>query len=1071
MTPIVGIGASAGGLEAVSRFLDAMPGDSGCAFVVILHLDPTRESALAQLLSRRTTMPVVEVADGMVAEPNRVHAIIPDRTLTISGGVLRLSEPAEPRGQRHPIDAFFEALADDCRERAIAIVLSGTGSNGTHGLREIRARGAMVLVQDPESAQFDGMPRSAISAGIVDHVLPPEKMPEALLQYVRHGHFNAPYEMEPGLPDETPLLETILTVVRSQSGHEFRSYKRAMLLRRIHRRMGLNNLKKITDYAELLLANRDETIALAKDLMISVTGFFRDPKAWKELDAKVLARLVTEGKAGAPMRFWVPACASGEEAYSLAMLAFERAEAAGKHFDVTIFATDPQEDNLRIAREGLYPAAAAEVISPDQLSRFFDKLDTSYRVKQELRERVLFAQHDLLHDPPFSRLDLIACRNVLIYLNQQAQERVTALFHFALRQGGALFLGNAEALGRNDGLFEQISKKWRIYGRFGPTRHDLVDFSRFGGSAGSKGGEVFTRPGPEPVARVVDEARRALLQRYAPASVLVDQKGRIHYFHGATEDYLQQPTGQPTRDLLGMAREGLRAPLRSSLRKAIDTAECVTSLARIHKDGTVCPTSVTVVPLAAPGRPSGFLLVSFEPAPEPHPTASALPENAEVGAAGKRALEEGLQSARSELQITIAQLEIANEQMKAADEDFTSINEELQSTNEELETSKEELQSFNEELHTVNSELRNKILELEDLSDKLNNLLNSTDVAIVFLDNDLRINWFSPASKDLLDLLPSDIGRPIVSFALKFADPDLLRDVATVLDTRSPIEVEVRSGAGRWYLRRVLPYRANDNGVGGVTITFVDVTERKQTTDAINEARIYAEAIVETTRQPLVVLDADLRIQLANRAFHELFDVSAHETKGCLFYELQSRKWDVPQLRALLDEALRTDGHIEDVCIEQDFMGLGRGTLLLNARNLPGHTDGESLILLAIEDITARVHEAQLRHDASHDELTGLPNRRELERRLHRTVVSAQQHHSEHALCYFDLDQFKLLNDTAGHAAGDALLRQVGHRLAGRFRERDTLARLGGDEFALLVEQLRSERSEPHRHDDCCRLA
>ena len=656
----------------------------------------------------------------------------------------------------------------------------------------------------------------------------------------------------------------------------------------------------------------------------------------------MLAPLVAERKTGAEMRFWVPACASGEEAYSLAMLALERAEAACKQFDVKIFATDPQEDNLRAAREGIYPAAAAETISPERLRRFFNTLDNSYQIKKELRERVVFAQHNLLSDPPFSRLDLISCRNLLIYLDGQAQARVMALFHFALREGGALFLGNAETIGRNDELFEQVSKKWRIYRRLGPTRHDILDFPVLGKPVRSQGGEVLAQPDPEPSARAADVARRALLERYAPASVLIDQKGRILYFHGPTGDYLQQPTGEPTRDVVAMARLGLRARLRSAVRQAIDTAESVTFAARIHQDDAVRPTSVTVAPLAAPGRPSGLLLISFEPTPELRSTACALPEDAEDGAASTRALEEELRSTRTELQTTIQQMESANEELKAANEEVTSINEELQSTNEELETSKEELQSYNEELHTINSELQNKILELETLSDNLDNLLNSTDIATVFLDTDLHINWFSPGSKDLLDLLPSDIGRPIGHFALKFADADLLRDAATVLDKLIRIEAEVRSNVGRWYLRRMLPYRTRDDRIAGVVVTFVDITERKQTADAINEARIYAETIVETIRQPLLVLDSELRIRSANRAFHKLFAVSATETENSLLYELGNRQWDIPPLRSLLDEVLRTDAKIDDFSVEHDFPGLGRRTMLLGARRIPGDSGREN---------------------------------------------------------------------------------------------------------------------------------
>ncbi|MFZ0258034.1 MAG: chemotaxis protein CheB, partial [Gammaproteobacteria bacterium] len=558
MFPIVGIGASAGGLRAISHFLDAMPGDSGCAFVVVVHLDPTHESAFASLLANHTTMPVADIRDQMAAEPNRVHVIVPDRTLTILDGALRLSDPAVPRGQRHPIDAFFESLAEDCQERAIGIVLSGTGSNGSHGLREIRARGGMTLVQDPESAQFDGMPRSAISAGVADQVLAPEKMPEVLLHYVRHSYVSTRDGIQTTMADESSVLDTILTIVRDWSGHAFGGYKENTLLRRIHRRMGLNDVQTLADYADVLSANPGEIKALSTDLMISVTGYFRDPEAWQALDTAVLAPLVTERQTGAPVRLWVPACASGEEAYSLAMLAFERAEATGKQFDVKIFASDPQKGNLAAAREGIYHAAAVEAISPERLNRFFDPIGDAYQVKKDLRERIVFAPHDLLRDPPFSHLDLISCRNILIYLDKQAQRKIIARFHFALREGGALFLGNAETIDNGDGLFEQVSKKWRIYRRLGPTRYDILNFPGLDPEA-RQGGNVLARLNRALFTRPADLAQRALLERFAPAAVLIDRKGHILYFHGATGGYLQQPTGEPSTDLVGMARKGLQA--------------------------------------------------------------------------------------------------------------------------------------------------------------------------------------------------------------------------------------------------------------------------------------------------------------------------------------------------------------------------------------------------------------------------------------------------------------------------------------------------------------------------------
>jgi PAS domain S-box-containing protein len=953
--PVVGIGASAGGIEALSRFFDAMAADSGMAFVVVLHLDPTHHSELAPLLGRRTAMPVVEVADGMRIEANRVHVIVPDRSLEIRDDRLRLYEPNEPRGHRHPVDVLFTSLAEQRRERAVAIVLSGTGSNGTEGLKAIKASGGMTLAQQPETARFDGMPRSAIAAGAADHVLPPEKMPEVLLRYARHGYVAAPDGVKGAAPDGQLALDPVLALLRLRSGHDFRSYKRSTIQRRIYRRMGIGNIETLPDYADQLRTHPDEIKALVKDLMISVTGFFRDPDAWRALDETVLAPLIAERKADAEIRIWVPACATGEEAYSIAMLALERAEAERKPFDLRVFATDGQGENLNVAREGIYPAAAAETIAPERLARFFDRLDGSYQVKRALRELVVFAPQNLLRDPPFSRLDLITCRNVMIYLEPEAQKRIVALFHFALREGGHLFLGNAETVGRYDDLFETVSKKWRIFRRIGPTRHDIVDFPLLGAPGRSPPPEP-THPHADPPARAAEAARRALLERYAPASVLIDRRGRILYFHGPTGDYLEPPSGEPTYDLLAMAREGLRAQLRGAIRQAADDQRMVTFGARVRQNEAIRPISVTVAPLAAAQPGAGLLLVSFEPVAAESAAPATDVRNEDVSdRASQGALEEELKATRAELQSAVEQMESANEELKAANEEVTSMNEELQSTNEELETSKEELQSYNEELHTINNQLQHKVQELEDLANDQNNLLIGTEIATIFLDSDCRIKWFSPASETLLDLVPSDIGRPLGHFAPKFADANLLHDAEAVLATLTRIEAEVRSDAGRWYLRRLFPYRTQDNRIAGVVITFTDITERKQAADAVNEERVYAETIVETIRQPLLILDADLRVRSANRAFYRLFDAAPEETESRLVYELGNGQWNIPELRTFLEEILPAeDRHIDDYLVEHDFQTLGRRTMLLNAHRMTRQGGREDLILLAIDDISER---------------------------------------------------------------------------------------------------------------------
>lgn len=967
-TPLIGIGASAGGIEALSEFFDTMPPDSGLAFIVVLHLDPTQQSHLASILAQHTAMPVVEIKDGMKVEADRVHVIAPNRDLRVEGDTLRLSEPGEPRGHRHPIDVLFKSLAEQRQARTAAIVLSGTGTNGTQGLKEVKAAGGLILVQDPANLRFDGMPRSATAAGLADHVLPPADMPGALMGYFRHSYVAEPDGLTAAPQDGQPGLEHVLGILRAHSGQEFRSYKPGTLMRRINRRMSLRGIGNLADYLNLLRAEPTENQALVRDLLISVTSFFRDIEAWTTLAETVIAPLVADRESGSAIRVWVPACATGEEAYSIAMLLAEQAEAAHKQFDIKIFASDLLESNLNAARAGVYPGSSVEMLASDRIRRFFDKLDGSYQVRGSLRELIVFAKQDLLREPPFSRMDLITCRNMLIYIEPEAQRRAIALFHFALREGGRLFLGSAETIGRADDLFETISKKWRIFRRVGPTRHDIVNFPVLGSNHAAQ-----HRADPvalaEPSARATETARRALLERYAPASVLIDQKGRVLYFHGETADYLKQPSGEPTRDLLAMARDGLLARLRGAMQAVMSGDEDVSFTTQIRRGDSLFPVRVTLAPLPATLQASGLVLVTFEPvSTEPQPSIVSEQQGSDQQGATS-ALESELRSTRTELQGTIEQLESLNEELKASNEEATSMNEELQSTNEELETSKEELQSFNEELHSINSQLQHKISELDQVTNDLANLLSGTEIATVFLDMEMRIKWFSPVTKHLLELQTGDIGRPLSHFAPKFVDGRLLDDAQLVLDKLAPLEAEIQSNTGHWYLRRILPYRTRDNRIAGLVITFIDIHERKLASDAVNESRIFAEAIVATARQPLIVVDSDLRVRSANRAARDLFWSSSKSVEGTPIYETNGQ-FDAAELRRLLDEVLPKEQRFEDVEIAFGNNGISQRTLVFNGRRLERNGGRELLILLAVEDITehkkAAAHQEMLIGELNH---------------------------------------------------------------------------------------------------------
>ncbi len=784
-------------------------------------------------------------------------------------------------------NSFFRSLAEDQAERAIAIVLSGTGTNGSLGLRFVKAEGGIALAQDPETAAFDGMPRAAIATGVVDLVLPPGQMPEALLSIARHSYVRQPAAtLEEPAPEDQ--LKALLTAVRATTGQDFGSYRKRTLLRRIHRRMGLHRIEGLADYVLRLRGDPREVRALAADLTINVTGFFRDPEAWQALADKVVRPLLRERPAGSTIRVWVPGCSTGEEAYSIAMVFFEQAAAAQRTIDLRVFATDVAAGVFASARGGVYPGSIAQDVSAERLERWFDKDDDTYCVRRALRETITFAPQNLLQDPPFSRLDLISCRNLLIYLEPEIQKRIVSLFHFALREGGHMFLGPAETIGGEDELFSPVSKKWRIFQRLGPTRHELVDFPIISSGDGL-GAAPEATAAVEPPLRAGQLMDQALLERYAPASALIDTRFRVLYLRGPTENYLRPPAGEPSYDLLAMAREGLQAALRMTVRQAIEQGGEATGNARVRRGDAVQPVRIVVAPLRT-GRDTALrLLVGFldrEPA-------SAEAATADVDEAlSEDQLQSELYTTREDLRFSIEQMEATNEELKASNEEIRSINEELQASNEELETSKEELQSLNEELNTVNNQLQAKVGELEARTDDLNNLLNSTDIATLFLDRSLCIRWFTPSMRSLLELLPTDIGRPVTHFAQRFSNGSLVEEARKVLERLLPADAEVVDDLGRWYIRHIVPYRTAADRIDGVVVTFTEITERKRREREALEAKEFAEAIVGAVRFPLVVLTPELRVRSANAAFYETFEVRPDETEGRPLAQLGNRQWE-----------------------------------------------------------------------------------------------------------------------------------------------------------------------------------
>jgi two-component system CheB/CheR fusion protein len=952
---VVGIGASAGGLEAFKRFFKTMPPDSGMAFILIPHLDPKHDSLMVELVARQTAMNVVEASEGQLIEINHVYIIPPNKFLAIGAGRLHLSAPPEPRGRRTALDTFFGSLAEEERERSIGIVLSGTGSHGTPGIKEIKLAGGMAMVQKPDSADYGQMPESAIATGLVDYVLAPEQMPEALLKYVRQPYVNS-VTGDDASPD---LLNRILVVVKARTRYDFRSYRKNMLHRRIQRRMGLWQVEKMSGYLDLLHDNRDEIIALYKDLLIGVTSFFRDPEAFQVLEQRVIPELVSRKVGDAPLRIWVPGCSSGEEAYSIAMVVIEKGVMANLAPNFQIFASDIDEDALAVARRGIYPASAVEDISPERLRRFFTKADEhSYQVVKRLRDAVVFAPQNLIGDAPFSKLDLISCRNLLIYLEPEIQKKVVSLFHFALNDGGCLMLGPSETVGRQTNLFEPISSPWRVYQRSGPTRRHIVEIPIDTGASRRNAAAEIERRTITPMG-LTELMQKQLLAEYAPASVLINAKFEVLCFQGPAVDYLEFPSGEPTRDLLALARQGLRTRLRALVSKVLETGELVTDVVpRVKRDSRYFPCQVTIRPLGDVKSQSELLLVTFsdraEPEPSPPTRGDAMQDLSLIGQ-----LESELKSTREDLQGTIEELESSNEEMKASNEEMMSMNEELQSVNEELETSKEELQSTNEELITVNTQLSQKVIELNGANNDISNLLNSTNIPTVFLTTDLRIRRFTPSAVKLIHLLASDVGRPIVDVTRKFTADLLLDDCRSMLQTQSAVEREVRSDNGQYFSRRVLPYLTADQHLEGVVITFIDLTDRKRAADLVNEARLQAENVLATVREPLLVLDDSLRVRSANASFYRAFELGPADVVDQPLFSLQAGTWNTSPLQHSFDDMLTHKSELNDFELSLPSQKRGERMMLLNARIIPSLDERPALILLAIEDITDRKHAEQ----------------------------------------------------------------------------------------------------------------
>jgi two-component system CheB/CheR fusion protein len=956
---IVGIGASAGGLEAFEEFFTHMPADSGMAFVLIPHLAPLHKSIMVDLLKRYTKMEIFEVKDGMEVKPNCVYIIPPNKDMSILHRKLQLLQPVESKGIRHPIDFFFRSLAAEKGEKAICIILSGTGTEGTLGLKDIKGEGGLVLVQEPKTSKYEGMPSSAISTGLADYVLPAKRMPEYLLRYVRGVYTKPPKPPEkPGEKVADPL-QKIFILIRALTGHDFSLYKQNTIIRRIERRMTIHQIDSLSNYVTYLRTNPHEVETLSKDLLIRVTNFFRDPDAFEILTKKILPHIFKNKSYEQPIRIWVPGCTTGEEAYTIAIIIREHIQNVKGNFRVQIFGTDIDSEAIETARTGTYPDTIAVDISPERLRRYFVKEGSKYKIKDEIREMVVFAAHNLIKDPPFSKMDLISCRNVLIYMGSELQKRVIPLFHYALNPDGILFLGSSETIGDHADMFSVIDKKWKIFEakKVESVPAELPDFRSV--SLREKG--PLAKPALEikgPVdLNIAEFTQKLLLEYYSPPCVIVNERGDILYFHGRTGKYLEPAPGRAALNIAEMAREGLRFEVRAALGKAVIQKKDITFKGlNVKTDGGFQTVNLEVKYIGKPEHLRGLFMVVF------NEVSSLGQEKAERSRyrpskiMNKRIseLEFELKSARAYLQSTIEELEASNEELKSTNEELQSSNEELQSTNEELDTSREELQSVNEELTTVNSELQNKIDELTEINSDMSNLLASTQIATIFLNNELHIRRFTPAITNVINLIETDVGRPVSDIVSKLEYSELIKDVKEVLKTLTLKEREVRHLNGHWYLIRILPYRTIDNVIDGVVITFMDITEQKRVQEVLEDALTYAKGILETVREPLVVLDKNLRIMSANRSFYQVFKVSPEDTKNGLIYEIGNRQWDIPALRELLETIVPENTSFHDFMVENEFPIIGRKKILLNARGILQKGKQTQLILLAMEDVTEK---------------------------------------------------------------------------------------------------------------------
>lgn len=909
--PIVGIGASAGGLEALEQFLGNVPEKTGIAFVVIQHLDPTQKGMLPELLQRVCKMAVFLVKDRMTVKPDCVYVIPPNKSMSILKGVLHLFDPIESRGMRLPVNFFLHSLADDRAKLSVGLIFSGMGSDGSIGVRAIKEKGGIVMVQDPATAKFDSMPRNAIESVPVDIVAPPQELPAKLIEFLKLVPV-IKSDVEIDVKDES-ALEKIIILLRTYTGNDFSLYKKNTIYRRVERRMGIHKIDKIASYVRFLQENPKEANILFKELMIGVTNFFRDAKVWAKLKESVIPGIIPNQQDGSILRAWVPGCSTGEEAYSLAIVFKEALEQINPHggFSLQIFATDLSNEAIEIARKGIFPVSIAADVSPERLSRFFTLTDDGYRVNSEIREMIVFAQHNIIMHPPFTKIDILTCRNLLIYLDTELQKRMLALFYHSLNPRGVLLLGSSESLGTQSHLFTPVDAKLKIFKRTVTSlMPEIQDFpsSFFRGKQTNFEKQIPAKTTPN----IQTLADQLLLQNFSPVGVLVNENGDIIYISGRTGKYLEPAVGKANLNIFAMLREGLRNEFPVAFRKALMKKEpVVLQNIRVGTNGTTQNINVNIQWIDKPDPLNGTVMIVFTDVPEmAHVKLVTKKGEKALDVLRYSELENELQQTREEMQSTFEEMQTSQEELKSTNEELQSTNEELQSTNEELTTSKEEMQSLNEELQTVNAELQSKVDDFSRVNNDMKNLLNSTDIATLFLDKELNIRRFTNQATKIFKLIKSDIGRPFTDQVSDLIYPELAVDAIEVLRSLVFIQKQIPTKDGRWFIIRIMPYRTFDDRIDGLVITFINMSNLVQIESKLLETEQMNRLLLNSSPKVIIKLSTKGEILEFNPEAEKFLGQkrAAVENKNfiVLFVPEALQKKTRKELNQLLDE--RTDG-------------------------------------------------------------------------------------------------------------------------------------------------------------------